>query len=866
MKLLDGFKFLLNPSWLVNNFFTLWGGDGGGSSAPSQTTVQNTNIPDYAQPYVENMLGATQQQLFNTTKDKNGNVTLTGLKPYQPYSTNAQDYVAGFSPMQQQAQAGANALRLPGQIGVGSRMASQGGIGSLGAANQAMGTGQNYFNMAGNSAMTQSLMNPYLNASLAPQLQLLNQQFGQQNANLQGQATGAGAFGGSREALMEGLNQQNQNLAQQQAIAQGYNTAFNQAQQEEQFGAGLGLQGLQAGLQGYGQAIGAGQTLGQLGQEQLAGQQNILNQQNQFGAQQQAMQQQMINQQIQNYANAQQYPLMELGTMSNMLRGLPMQASTTQTYNAVGNPLTQGIGMAGAFGSLYGANNVGKKEGGKVEAMAKGGIAAYGIGGATEGLDARLETMYDTDPDSFKKELQSPSQMIREEAQKIQKEKQMGLASGGVVAFKDGNVTDSDVASAKYDAWQAGVDPAVETGLKALFPPSLMVTDNPIKAGIKDALRYPFKGGVAGVDENDKVVTREEKYGKTPYLDEYFKNREANIAEKNANVQNLQEQAANQKAINTQKDNLTGSPVPSDAVNTSGNPLQYNYNDPTASLINTASPSVQPGLAATNQPQPQPKPATTVDQGQETGTGQSGVSGYQSFINSLPKNVKEEMNKSTQDRLDEEAAYTMKVSPMAQKIIDRYQKQIDDADNDSKRRMYLHAAAAFAQMATIPGPTAYAAMSALKDQIPLYIKDEDEAKKAINEVSKSQADILEAEQRARSGQWEAAAKQRQDAVMKPLDLYMKFLEANKPSSEERIIDKAMKDPKYLETLQITKGTGAEARKYASDESLYKAAIASGKISDVPGDPNYTSFDDYRSGSVHGKNKYAGFKDLTNQGS
>ena len=86
---------------------------GGGSSpppastSPTQTTVQNTNIPDYAQPYVESMLGATQQQLFNTNTDANGNVNITGIKPYQPYSTNPQDYVAGFSPLQQQAQQGA---------------------------------------------------------------------------------------------------------------------------------------------------------------------------------------------------------------------------------------------------------------------------------------------------------------------------------------------------------------------------------------------------------------------------------------------------------------------------------------------------------------------------------------------------------------------------------------------------------------------------------------------------------------------------------------------------------------------------------------------------------------------------------------
>ena len=94
---------------------TLEGGSGGSpapaAAAPTQTTVQNTNIPDYLQPYAETMLGATQQQLFNTQAqapayDANGNQTntgavdITGVKPYVPYSTNPADYVAGFSPMQ----------------------------------------------------------------------------------------------------------------------------------------------------------------------------------------------------------------------------------------------------------------------------------------------------------------------------------------------------------------------------------------------------------------------------------------------------------------------------------------------------------------------------------------------------------------------------------------------------------------------------------------------------------------------------------------------------------------------------------------------------------------------------------------------
>ena len=82
------------------------GSSGGGSSAPTQSTTVNTNVPEYARPYVENMLASTQSQIYNSDQ--------TGFRPYQPYSTNPNDYVAGFSPLQQQAQQGAaNLTTLP---------------------------------------------------------------------------------------------------------------------------------------------------------------------------------------------------------------------------------------------------------------------------------------------------------------------------------------------------------------------------------------------------------------------------------------------------------------------------------------------------------------------------------------------------------------------------------------------------------------------------------------------------------------------------------------------------------------------------------------------------------------------------------
>jgi hypothetical protein len=71
--------------------------------------------------------------------------------------------------------------------------------------------------------------------------------------------------------------------------------------------------------------------------------------------------------------------MMQLGFMSNMLRGLPMQAQTTQLYQAQPSTLQQGIGLVGAAGTLLG----GKAEGGVIK-MAEGGIAGYKYGGIAE--------------------------------------------------------------------------------------------------------------------------------------------------------------------------------------------------------------------------------------------------------------------------------------------------------------------------------------------------------------------------------------------------------------------------------------------------------------------------------------------------
>jgi hypothetical protein len=352
----------------------IYGGGGGSAPAPAagptQTTVQNTNIPDYAQPYVSNMLNAAQAQIY--TPD------MTGFNPYVPYSNNPADYVAGFSPLQQQAQSGAANLQTPGQYGMATGITGRAARQSGQLAGQEAMTGQNLAQASTNPYAVGAYMNPFIQNALAPAQQLLNQQYGMQGAAQQGAATQQGAFGGSRNALMQGLNQQNQMLAQNQLVGNAYQNAYNQALGQMNTVSSQGLAGQQAAMQGLGQQGTLANQLAGIGGQQLAAQQGIIGTQAQQGAAQQAQQQQIINQAVQNYATAQQYPMLQLGMLNSMLRGLPMQSTTTSLYQAQPTATQQAIGLGGTAAMLGSA--FGKKEGGIV-GMKKGGkVPGYKYG------------------------------------------------------------------------------------------------------------------------------------------------------------------------------------------------------------------------------------------------------------------------------------------------------------------------------------------------------------------------------------------------------------------------------------------------------------------------------------------------------
>jgi hypothetical protein len=398
------------------------GKGGGGSPGPQQNTTVTSNIPEYAKPYVTNMFEATQQQLFNGKKNADGGYDLTGLTPYTPYSKNVNDYYAGFSPLQQQAQFDAGAMQQPGQFALGSGLTGASGIRSLAAGNQYTqnvtnkqrvdAAGKPMFDVNKNpifdaSNTTQSFMSPYQQnvTDAAKSSAIREAQMAQQAQNLG--AARQGTYGGARQLLANTERERNLLTNLSNIQTQGSQTAYDKAMQSQQYGAGLGMQGLS-------QAMGAGAQLGQLGGAEQAADIARQNQMAAMGQQQQGLEQSKINQAIQDYATQQQYPQMQLGFMSNMLRGLPLQSQTTQGYQAQPSMLSQVGGLGLTAAGIYGMSGgfKGAKEGGLMAAKSykEGGLTYAGGGDISMMSDEELTEM-----------LKNPSldPMLRAEIEKL---------------------------------------------------------------------------------------------------------------------------------------------------------------------------------------------------------------------------------------------------------------------------------------------------------------------------------------------------------------------------------------------------------------------------------------------------------------
>ena len=369
------------------------GKGGGAPQQPTSQTVTQTNLPEYARPYFENLVERAQAQSY---------------QEYQPYGA---ERIAGFTPGEQAVQTetagmqqrpefasaagmttgagtvagglGAAAAGLaPSAIATGAQGMGYGATGageSMRLAGQAAGAGQQYAQQATSPAAQAAYMSPYMQNVVDVQKAeaLRDAQMAQKLVNL-GSAR-QGTYGGARQLL--GQTEAARNLGSQLANIQaaGQQKAFEAAQQAQQYGADLGLKGLQTGLQGVqsgsqlgmqgvGQALEGYQTglqglqtgiQGTQLQGQLAGQLADIGTQAQTSqlqrlqaqqaseAQQRSMEQQRLDQAYADFLRQRDYPVEQLGYFSNILRGLPVQLGSTATTYAQPPSMMSQLGGAG---------------------------------------------------------------------------------------------------------------------------------------------------------------------------------------------------------------------------------------------------------------------------------------------------------------------------------------------------------------------------------------------------------------------------------------------------------------------------------------------------------------------------------------
>jgi hypothetical protein len=285
--------------------------DGGGGSAPAQTT-QTQDLPDWAKPYAQEVLG------------KGAALTQT---PYQAYTG---ERIAGFQPLQQTAFQGA------------ATMAPSAATGE--AVTRALGTSYDPYATGQFGAQASQYMDPYMQNVVG-----IQQREAQRQADIAGtqrgaQAVQAGAFGGSRQAIMDAEAARNLAMQKGDIQARGLQDAFSRGQtqfnteqqlreQSKQYGAGLGLQGLQTALTGAGQQFQQGMDVNKL----QAG----------YGTQQQQQVQNILGQQYQDFLDQKRAPYQQLEFQSNLLRGTP--SGTTQSlYTAAPSTASQLAGLGTA--------------------------------------------------------------------------------------------------------------------------------------------------------------------------------------------------------------------------------------------------------------------------------------------------------------------------------------------------------------------------------------------------------------------------------------------------------------------------------------------------------------------------------------
>ena len=294
-------------------------GNTAASALPTAGGTSESTLSNWAGPYVTNMLGQAQA-IANT-----------------PYQTYQGPMTAGESNLQSNVFQGLGSLSFPQNLGQSfsssgayapPQMNQQQPLG-MGGNQPPMGTDYGGMGMGDPNALASqpfsqgiasNYMNPYLQSVLQPQLAELRRQ---SQINMQpsmAKLTQAGGFGGGRQAIMESEANRNLLQAQNQAVGQGYASAYDKGMQ--QFNTEQGQS------------------------------KDLVNMLANAGGAQRGINQEGITADYNEFLAQRDYPMKQTQYLQSMLQGLPYQTVTN-------SPLPQsGIGqLASTVGGLTNLND-----------------------------------------------------------------------------------------------------------------------------------------------------------------------------------------------------------------------------------------------------------------------------------------------------------------------------------------------------------------------------------------------------------------------------------------------------------------------------------------------------------------------------
>lgn len=377
------------------------------------TTTYSANYAPSVKPYVENMLGKAE--------------ALTNA-PYQTYSG---ERVAGFDPMQLQAQQMVANMRPAQQVGTATQLAGLAGLNAGTASQYKAGQYGNYYNAPGayqngqfnaqqvqapsnlqyfqaqgpQQVGTQSFLAPGMQqAYMSPYMQAVvdatkRETARESNIAKQQEAAAAakyGAFGGSRHGIVEAERARNLGTRLSDIQSQGLQSAYTNAQQQFNADQARYLQA-QMSNQGAGLQTNLANLNALLGVQQLGSGQSM---QAQLANQQAGMTAQQLAEQSRQFGYGNQMTAAQLAAQYG-LQGDQLSEQSRQFGANLGmEGIRQQLAAAGQLGNL-----------GQLEFNQQAGIinAMNAAGAQRQGLQ---QQQYDTAYQDFQRQIQYPYQNL----------------------------------------------------------------------------------------------------------------------------------------------------------------------------------------------------------------------------------------------------------------------------------------------------------------------------------------------------------------------------------------------------------------------------------------------------------------------